>query len=157
MKYYSSDINNITNSWYLVFLIQGCVEFLKSDISGLHQKEQRCFLKRECVKLVDKRNRIEMNLEIFLFTDVIVFARRRNSSKKLVVVKQLHYLDRVQFIKSEISPTSIVVIYLDEHGMLASSLMIDMNEKFREGWMEAVEKAQVFRKIFFLKFDFFWS
>ena len=98
-----------------------------------------------------------MNLEIFLFTDVIVFARRRNSSKKLVVVKQLHYLDRVQFIKSEISPTSIVVIYLDEHGMLASSLMIDMNEKFREGWMEAVEKAQVFRKIFFLKFDFFWS
>ena len=49
------------------------------------------------------------------------------------------------FIRSEISPTSIVIIYLDENGMLASSLMIDMNEKSRDPWLEAVEKAQVMR------------
>ena len=46
-------------------------------------------------------------------------------------------------IRSEISQTSIVIIYLDENGMLASSLMVDMNEKTRDPWLEAVEKAQV--------------
>ena len=81
------------------FRHQGCVEFLKSDIGNLKEREQRCFLKRESVKLIDKRNKVEMNIEILLFTDVIVFARKRSSTKKLVVVKQLHYLDRVQFIR----------------------------------------------------------
>jgi hypothetical protein len=80
---------------------------------------------------------------MLLFTDVIVFTRRKNSSKKLVVVKQLHFLDRVQFIKSEISPTSVVVIYLDEHGMLSNAMMLEMPEKSRDLWMEAVSKAQV--------------
>ena len=84
-----------------------------------------------------------MNIEMILFTDVIVFSRRRSSSKKLVVVKQLHFLDKVQFHKSEVSSTSLVVIYLDEYGMLANSMMIEMTEESRDTWMEAVSKAQV--------------
>ena len=80
---------------------------------------------------------------MLLFTDVIVFARKRTSTKKLVVIKQLHFLDRTKFIRSEISPTSIVVLYLDEHGMLANAMMLEMSEKDRGKWMEEVSKAQV--------------
>lgn len=116
---------------------------MKSDISSVPHPEQRCFLKRENVKMLEKRNKGEINIEMLLFTDVIVFTRRRTSTKKLAVVKQLHFLDRVQFIKSEISPTSIVVIYLDEHGMLANSMMLEIPEKSRDVWIEEVSKAQV--------------
>ena len=90
-----------------------------------------------------------MNVEMLLFTDVIVFTRRRSSTKKLVVTKQMHFLDRVKFIKSEISSTSIVVLYLDEHGMLANAMMLEMGEKDRDKWMEDVSKAQVWQSLLF--------
>lgn len=78
-----------------------------------------------------------------MFTDVVVITRRRNSTKKLLIVKQLFFLDRIRFIKSEISNTSIVFLYLDEHGLLASSLMLEMPEKKKDGWLQSLEKAKV--------------
>ncbi|XP_066934497.1 pleckstrin homology domain-containing family G member 5-like isoform X2 [Clytia hemisphaerica] len=119
-----------------------CVDFLRGDIEHLPTREQRCYLTREKVKILDKKGKSEMNIEMILFTDVIVFSRRRSSSKKLVVAKQLHFLDKVQFHKSEVSATSLVVIYLDEYGMLANSMMIEMTEESRDVWIEAVSKAQ---------------
>lgn len=121
-------------------VIWGCVDFLRSEVSKV--KEPRCLLERGTVKLIDKKGKSEMNVEMLLFTDVIVFARKRTSTKKLVVIKQLHFLDRTKFIRSEISPTSIVVLYLDEHGMLANALMLEMAERDRDKWMDEVTKAQ---------------
>ncbi|XP_047139178.1 pleckstrin homology domain-containing family G member 5 isoform X2 [Hydra vulgaris] len=118
------------------------IEFLEQNIISLPFEEQRCFLKRGTMKLLeDKKGKKESTVEVLLFTDLVVIAKIKKATNKLHVVKQLFYLDKIKLIKSESQSQTIVFIYLDESGLLATAFLLECLN--RDIWINTIERAKV--------------
>jgi hypothetical protein len=74
---------------------------------------------------------------------VLIIARQRKSNKKLTLIKQLFFLDKLIFRRSEISNDAVLVVYKNEVGLLSETLKLDITDGSREKWCSKIEEAKV--------------
>lgn len=83
-----------------------------------------------------------------MFSDVLIIARNRRTNKKLTLVKQLYFLDKVLLKLSEVSSNGVLLIYKNEVGLLSEVVKLEIWDyngevNTREIWCNKVEIAKV--------------
>ena len=84
-----------------------------------------------------------MEVVAILFSDVFMLARQRKSNKKLTLIRQLYFLDKLILKRSEISNNSLILVYKNEIGLLSETLKLEILDESRENWCDKVEAAKV--------------
>eukprot|EP00111_Clytia_hemisphaerica_P019704 TCONS_00058161-protein len=110
------------------------------------EEQQRCLLKRGPMR-ISLENRRKLDVEAILFSDVLIIARNRRTNKKLTLVKQLYFLDKVLLKLSEVSSNGVLLIYKNEVGLLSEVVKLEIWDyngevNTRDIWCNKVEIAK---------------
>ena len=113
---------------------------LKRKIPGLAEDEQRFLLKEGPMKIVDKQLG-KKEVYAFLFTDMLLITKLKKNSDTFRVTRPAYRLNKV-VLRDLKEPGNILVVYLNEYGLLANAFVIQLDIGEHSKWRTAIETAK---------------
>ena len=94
---------------------------------------------------------IQNDVQAFLFTDLLLFAKAKKNGDKLRIIRQPYRLNKIVLHATK-DPGAFILVYVNEYGILvtAFTLVVGVNEYTK--WKEAIDKAKVRVRLFFPQF-----
>ena len=91
---------------------------------------------------------IQNDVQAFLFTDLLLFAKAKKNGDKLRIIRQPYRLNKIVLHATK-DPGAFILVYVNEYGILvtAFTLVVGVNEYTK--WKEAIDKAKVRVRLFF--------
>lgn len=116
------------------------ISFLKASIKRLPNDKNRYLLNETNVKLLSGRKKEKVT--IYIFSDVLLIGKLNTETQTIKIISKIYVLDRLNLLKSQNSKNVIVLLYLDEFGLLSDTFSVEVQPVKIDSWVSLVQRAK---------------